>query len=203
MQGNLFIVSAPSGAGKTSLVKAVLAAMPTLALSISYTTRPPRAGEVDGKDYHFVSRETFLRMARDGDFLESAEIYGNLYGTSQSWIQAEMAGGRDLLLEIDWQGAAQVRRIIPASIGIFVLPPSLAALEARLRGRGKDSDDVIERRMAAACGEIAHVAEFDYVIINDKLDEAVQQLTAIVVAAGLRCGRQLARHQDMINQLKR
>ncbi len=203
MQGNLFIVSAPSGAGKTSLVNAVLAFMPEIDLSVSYTTRPPRAGEVDGKDYHFVSRETFLQMAQDGDFLESAEIYGNLYGTSQSWIQAEVANGRDILLEIDWQGAAQVRRIFPESIGIFILPPSLQALEARLRGRGKDSEDVIARRLQAACDEIDHVAEFDYVIINDRLDEAVRQLTAVVVAAGLRCGRQLERHQDMINQLKR
>ncbi len=203
MQGNLFIVSAPSGAGKTSLVNAVLAFMPEIDLSVSYTTRPPRAGEADGKDYHFVSRETFLQMAKDGDFLESAEIYGNLYGTSQSWIQTEVANGRDILLEIDWQGAAQVRRIFPESIGIFILPPSLHALEARLRGRGKDSEEVIARRLQAACDEIGHVAEFDYVIINDRLDEAVRQLTAVVVAAGLRCGRQMERHQDMINQLKR
>lgn len=203
MQGNLFIVSAPSGAGKTSLVNAVLAFMPEIDLSVSYTTRLPRAGEVDGKDYHFVSRETFLQMAKDGDFLESAEIYGNLYGTSQSWIETEVSSGRDILLEIDWQGAAQVRRIFPESTGIFILPPSLQALEARLRGRGKDSEEVIARRLQAACDEIAHVAEFDYVIINDRLDEAVRQLTAVVVAAGLRRGRQLERHQDMINQLKR
>ncbi len=203
MPGNLFIVSAPSGAGKTSLVKAVLPFMPEIDLSISYTTRPARAGEVNGKDYHFVSRDTFLRMAAAGDFLESAEIYGNLYGTSHSWIEAEIKKGRDVLLEIDWQGAEQVRRIFSESIGIFILPPSLEALEARLRGRGKDSEDVIARRMQAACDEIAHVAEFDYVIINDKLDEAVRQLTAVIVAAGLRRSRQLARHQDMINQLKR
>jgi len=203
MPGNLFIVSAPSGAGKTSLVSAMLAATPDVDLSISYTTRPPRPGEADGKDYHFVSRETFLAMAERGDFLESAEIYGNLYGTSQSWIQAETANGRDILLEIDWQGAAQVRRVFPDCISIFILPPSLQALESRLKNRGKDSDEVITRRMQTACDEIAHVAEFDYVIINDKLDGAVQQLRAVVVAAGIRRDRQVARHQDLINQLKR
>jgi len=203
MSGNLFIVSAPSGAGKTSLVGALLAITPDVALSISYTTRPPRPGEVDGKDYHFVSRETFLAMAGHGDFLESAEIYGNLYGTSQSWIQAETASGRDILLEIDWQGAAQVRRVFPGCIGIFILPPSLHVLESRLKSRGKDSAEVIARRMQAARDEIAHVAEFDYVIINDKLDDAVQQLRAVVVAAGVSRDRQLARHQDLINQLTR
>jgi guanylate kinase len=203
MQGNLFIVSAPSGAGKTSLVNAMLASMPEVDLSVSYTTRLPRVGEVDGRDYHFVSRDTFLRMAKDGDFLESAEIYGNLYGTSQSWIQTETDKGRDILLEIDWQGAAQVRRIFPESIGIFILPPSLQALESRLRARAKDTEEVIARRMQAACDEIAHVAEFDYVIINDELEEAVRQLAAVVIAAGLRRSRQLARHQDTINQLKR
>ncbi len=201
MRGNLFIVSAPSGAGKTSLVKALLASNPGIELSISYTTRPARPGEVDGRDYHFVSRDTFLEMAKRGDFLESAEVYGNLYGTSQPWIQAQIASGRNILLEIDWQGAAQVRRIFPESIGIFILPPSLKALETRLNGRGQDSAEVIARRMQAARDDIAHVAEFDYVIINDKLDEAVQQLKAVVVAAGLRREQQLARYQDLINQL--
>ncbi len=203
MPGNLFIVSAPSGAGKTSLVGGMLATTPDVDLSISYTTRPPRPGERDGKDYHFVSRETFLAMAQHGDFLESAEIYGHLYGTSQSWIQAETAAGRDILLDIDWQGAAQVRRVFPDCISIFILPPSIQALEDRLKNRGKDSNEVIARRMRVACDEIAHVAEFDYVIINDDLDEAVKQLKAVIVAAGVRRDRQLARHQDLINQLKR
>ncbi|MBI1174887.1 MAG: guanylate kinase [Sideroxydans sp.] len=201
MSGNLFIVSAPSGAGKTSLVNAMLACTANIDLSVSYTTRAPRPGETDGKEYHFVSRETFLAMAKHGDFMESAEVYGNLYGTSQSWIQAEIASGRDILLEIDWQGAAQVRRIFPDCISIFILPPSLAALELRLKGRNQDSAAVIEQRLQAARDDIAHVAEFDYVIINDKLDEAVQQLKAIVVAAGLRRDGQLARQQDLINQL--
>lgn len=201
MRGNLFIVSAPSGAGKTSLVNALLSGNHGIDLSVSYTSRAPRPGETDGKDYHFVSRETFLSMAKHGDFLESAEVYGNLYGTSQSWIAAEIAAGRDILLEIDWQGAAQVRGKFPDCIGIFILPPSFQALEARLKARAQDSAEVIARRIGAAREDVAHVAEFDYVIINDKLDEALRQLEAVVVAAGLRCDRQLARRQALINQL--
>ena len=203
MPGNLFIVSAPSGAGKTSLVAALLASTPEIALSVSYTTRPPRAGEIHGKDYHFVSRDTFVEMAGRGDFLESAEIYGNLYGTSLSWIKSEIASGRDILLEIDWQGATQVRHFFPDCIGIFILPPSIQALEERLKGRGKDSAEVIARRMQAARDEIAHVFEFDYVIINNKLDEATQQLRSVVIAARMRRDHQLALHQDLIDQLKR
>lgn len=202
MSGNLFIVSAPSGAGKTSLVTALLANNQQIDVSVSYTTRAPRPGEVDGKDYHFVSREQFLAMAQHGDFLESAEVYGNLYGTSQSWIEKETAGGRDILLEIDWQGAQQVRRLFPDCISIFILPPSLPALATRLQGRGQDSAEVINQRLQAAQEDIAHVAEFDYVIINDKLDAALQQLNAVVVAAGLRRDRQLARHETLINQLQ-
>jgi guanylate kinase len=202
MSGNLFIVSAPSGAGKTSMVNALLAHNKEIALSVSYTSRPPRPGETDGVDYHFVSRETFLSMARHGDFLESAEVYGNLYGTSQSWIESQTAGGRDILLEIDWQGAAQVRKKFPDCISIFILPPTLQALETRLKGRAQDSAEVIARRILSAREDITHVAEFDYVIINDKLDEALRQLDAVVVAAGLRRDRQLVRQQDLINQLK-
>ncbi len=201
MRGNLFIVSAPSGAGKTSLVNALLSKNRGIDLSVSYTSRAPRPGETDGRDYHFVSRETFLSMAKHGDFLESAEVYGNLYGTSQSWIAAEIAAGRDILLEIDWQGAVQVRSKFPDCIGIFILPPSFQALEARLKGRAQDSAEVIARRISAAREDVAHVAEFDYVIINDKLDEALQQLEAVVVAAGLRRDRQLSRQQALINQL--
>ena len=202
MSGNLFIVSAPSGAGKTSLVNALLASNQQIDLSVSYTTRAPRPGEIEGKDYHFVSRETFMNMARHGDFLESAEIYGNLYGTSQSWIAAETANGRDILLEIDWQGANQVRQKFPDCISIFILPPSLQALGARLKARGQDSVEVIALRLQAARGEIAHAAEFDYVIINDKLDMALQHLSAIVVAAGLRRERQLTFLHALINQLQ-
>jgi guanylate kinase len=203
MSGNLFIISAPSGAGKTSLVHALLNHNPHIDLSVSYTTRDPRSGEQDGKDYHFVSREAFLAMANRSEFLESAEVYGNLYGTSQIWISQEIATGRDVLLEIDWQGAAQVRRLFPDCISVFILPPSIAALEARLKGRGKDNDTVIAKRLAAAREDIAHVAEFDYVIINDNLNNALRELDAVVLSAKLTCAKQLARHQALINQLQK
>lgn len=202
MSGSLFVISAPSGAGKTSLVRALLNINPEINLSVSYTTRPPRAGEIDGKDYHFVSRTQFLEMATRSEFLESAEVYGNLYGTSQTWISQETAKGHDVLLEIDWQGAQQVRRLFPECITIFILPPSLEALEQRLNGRGKDNAEVIAKRMAAAHEDVSHVAEFDYVIINDNLNEALRELNAVVLAARLRGSRQLARHQQLINQLQ-
>jgi guanylate kinase len=202
MSGNLFIVSAPSGAGKTSLVNALLLSNNEIDLSVSFTSRAARPGEIDGNDYHFVSRETFLAMAENGDFIESAEVYGNFYGTSQSWIVNEISSGRDILLEIDWQGAAQVRNKFPGCISIFILPPTLQALEDRLKGRKQDADEVIARRIASAKEDVMHVAEFDYVIINDKLDCALQQLNAVVVAAGLRRDRQLARQQELIHQLQ-
>ena len=203
MSGNLFIVSAPSGAGKTSLVHALLDINPHIDLSVSYTTRSPRPGEQDGKDYHFVSRDAFLAMAKRGEFLESAEVYGNLYGTSQTWISQENAKGRDVLLEIDWQGAAQVRRLFPKCISIFILPPSMEALEQRLKGRGKDNNAVIAKRLAAASADVAHVSEFDYVIINDNLNEALRELNAVVLSAKLICAKQLTRHQALINQLQK
>ena len=202
MSGNLFIISAPSGAGKTSLVSALIGSNPEIDLSVSYTTRKPRPGEVDGKDYHFVSRDVFLAMAKRGEFLESAEVYGNLYGSSQTWISQQNARGRDILLEIDWQGAAQVRRLFPHCINIFILPPSLQALEQRLKGRGKDAGEVIAKRLAAVRDDVAHVAEFDYVIINDDLNKALLELNAVVVSARLKCARQLALHQNLINQLQ-
>ena len=203
MSGNLFIISAPSGAGKTSLVHALLNLNPHIDLSVSYTTRDPRSGEQHGKDYHFVSREDFFAMASRGEFLESAEVYGNLYGTSQIWISQEVAKGRDVLLEIDWQGAAQVRRMFPDCISVFILPPSIAALETRLKGRGKDNNTVIAKRLAAAREDIAHVAEFDYVIINDNLNNALRELDAVVLSAKLTCAKQLTRHQALINQLQK
>lgn len=203
MSGNLFIISAPSGAGKTSLVHALLNINPQIDLSVSYTTRAPRAGEVNGKDYHFVSREAFVAMQMRGEFLESAEVYGNFYGTSQTWITQENAKGRDILLEIDWQGAEQVRRSFPRAISIFILPPSLDALRLRLTGRGTDHADVIARRLAAARVDVAHVAEFDYVIINDVLNEALRELDAVVLSAKLTCSKQLSRHQALINQLQK
>lgn len=202
MPGNLFVISAPSGAGKTSLVHALLNINPEIDLSVSYTTRNPRPGERDGKDYHFVSRSTFLVMMQRGEFLESAEVYGNLYGTSQTWISQENAKGRDILLEIDWQGAAQVRQIFPECVSIFILPPSAEALEQRLKGRGKDDDETIARRMAAVRDDVAHIAEFDYVIINDNLNEALRELNAVMLSAGLHCARQLSRHQALINRLQ-
>ncbi len=201
MSGNLFIITAPSGAGKTSLVKELLSADPNLQLSISYTTRPPRPGEEDGKDYHFVTLETFMGMLNKGEFLESAEVYGNRYGTSQTWIERETALGKDILLEIDWQGAAQVRKLLPQAIGIFILPPSLDTLRYRLKNRSQDSDEVIERRMQSAREDISHVSEFDYVIINDNFKEAVQDLLATVRAARLTVAKQLARHSSLITQL--
>jgi guanylate kinase len=203
MSGNLFIVSAPSGAGKTSLVNALLTKNQEIDLSVSFTSRAPRPGEEDGKDYHFVSRQTFLEMAQHGDFLESAEVYGNLYGTSLSWIKTETASGRDILLEIDWQGAAQVRSKFPGSISIFILPPTLQALEDRLKGRKQDTAEVIALRIASAKEDVAHVAEFDYVIINDQLDVALQQMNSVVVAAGLRRDRQMARQKNLIHQLQK
>jgi guanylate kinase len=203
MSGNLFVVSAPSGAGKTSLVNALLGINKSIDLSVSFTSRAPRPGEVDGRDYHFVSRDTFQEMILHGDFVESAEVYGNLYGTSQSWISKEMKGGRDILLEIDWQGAAQVRSKFPDCISIFILPPSLQALQTRLTGRKQDSAEVIARRLQSSQEDIAHVVEFDYVIINDILEQALQQLNSIVIAMGLRRERQLARQATLINQLQK
>lgn len=202
MPGKLFIVSAPSGAGKTSLVRALLAADPGVRLSISHTTRAMRPGEVDGRDYHFVTKDTFDAMRARGDFLESAEVHGNFYGTSRGWIAERMAAGDDILLEIDWQGALQVRRIMSEAVGIFVLPPSLDALAERLANRATDSPDVIARRMSAARAEIGHVGEFDYVIINTEFEDAARDLIAIVRARRLRLTAQLSRHRQLIDSMK-
>ena len=201
MTGNLFIVCAPSGAGKTSLVAALLKTDPGIRLSVSYTTRAPRPGEVDGREYHFVTPPKFAEMAQAGAFLESAHVHGNDYGTSQHWINEQRAAGCDILLEIDWQGAAQVRRMIPDAIGIFVLPPSLETLVSRLTKRAQDAPDVIARRIAAARAEISHVSEFNYVIINDNFDMAAQDLISIVRARRLLAASQLARHRDLINDM--
>jgi guanylate kinase len=202
MTGNLFIVCAPSGAGKTSLVNALLERDPAIELSVSYTTRAPRAGELDGREYHFVSREQFLAMAQRGEFLESAEVHGNFYGTSQAWIDARRREGHDILLEIDWQGAQQVRRLIPEAVGVFILPPSLEVLRRRLTARGQDSDEVIEQRLANAREEIGHVEEFDYAIINQTFEVAVVDLVSIVRAQRLKITAQLTRHRELINAMK-
>ena len=199
MSGCLFIVSAPSGAGKSSLVKAALAEDKRLTLSVSFTTRPPRAGELNGREYHFVDRKTFEAMLERGEFLELAEVHGNHYGTSQKWIAEARAKGLDILLEIDWQGAQQVRRTFPDAVGIFIVPPSpvLPELERRLRGRGQDSEQDIQRRLRAAREEIAHAAEFDYVIINKEFEEAKRDLAAVVRSARLKLACQGARHPEI------
>jgi guanylate kinase len=197
MTGLLFIVSAPSGAGKSSLVNAVLAQDPGLRLSISYTTRAPRPGEANGREYHFIDRDAFLAMAAAGDFLESAEVHGNFYATSQRQIDEIRAGGHDALLEIDWQGAQQVRRLYPDAVGIFILPPSIEELGRRLVARGQDPDATIRRRLAAAEEEMGHAAEFDYVIINKDFDEARRDLAAVIQASRLTLARQTARHPDL------
>jgi guanylate kinase len=202
MSGTLFIVSSPSGGGKTSLVKALLESEPEVGLSVSHTTRPSRPGEVNGRDYHFITPPEFERMLQAGEFLESAVIYGNRYGTSQKWIESERAEGHDVLLEIDWQGAQQVRRLMRQVVSIFILPPSLEVLESRLKGRGQDSAETIARRLAAARDEINHVAEYDYVIINDDFTRAALDLRSIIRAERLKLARQLARHSNSINRMK-
>lgn len=198
--GNIFTVVAPSGAGKTTLVNALLAADPEVQLSVSYTTRAPRAGEIEGKSYHFVSEGTFREMIARNELLEYAEVHGNFYATSRIWIERALQNGRDILLEIDWQGAQQVKQAFADMIGIFILPPSIKALKKRLLGRGTDNPDVIERRFLAAKAEIDHLDEFDYVIINEDLAEAVQDLIAIVRAARLTRARQQWRIQPVLAQ---
>ena len=202
MKGSVFIICAPSGAGKTSLVAELLRRDRSAQLSVSHTTRAPRSGEQDGRDYHFVSRPVFEAMIGRAEFLESAEVHGNLYGTSQAWIDEQLARDVDIVLEIDWQGAQQVRRLIPEAIGIFILPPSPDTLRRRLIDRGQDSKAVIERRLQAARSEIAHLTEFDYVMINNNFDDAVEDLVSIVRATRLRIAAQVFRHSDLINSLK-
>jgi guanylate kinase len=189
MSGLLFVITAPSGAGKSSLIDALLKEDPRLRLSVSYTTRAPRPGEVNGREYHFVDQKNFLAMLERGEFLESAEVHGNRYGTSQAVIREALARGQDLVLEIDWQGAQQVRRLYPECVGIFILPPAVEELERRMRARGQDSDAVIRRRLASAEEEISHAPEFDYVIINKDFDIAKQDLQAIIRVERLRRAR--------------
>lgn len=202
MSGTLYIVSAPSGAGKTSLVKALLASDSAVRKSVSFTTRKPRPGEENGREYHFIETAEFEAMAARGAFLESALVHGNRYGTSREWVIERTARGQDIVLEIDWQGAAQVRRLHPQVVSVFILPPSLADLEARLRERAQDGDDTIRRRLAAAPGEIAHFEEFDYVIINDDFNRAALDLASIIRAERLKLSRQRLRHPDFFDSLK-
>ena len=197
MSGNLFILSAPSGAGKSTLAAKLLEEDRNIHMSVSYTTRAPRTGEVDGRDYHFVDKAAFMGMLKRGEFLESAEVHGNHYGSSEAWIRAQRAAGHDILLEIDWQGAQQVRRIFTDTIGIFVLPPSIAELERRMRRRAQDSEEVLQRRLAVAADEMSHAAEFEYVIINNDFEEARRDLVAVVRASRLIYSRQLGRYPDV------
>jgi guanylate kinase len=199
--GHVLVVAAPSGAGKSSLVNALLKQDESIRLSVSFTTRAPRPGETHGREYHFVSREEFAAREAGGEFLETAEVHGNRYGTSRSWIEQQLADGRDVLLEIDWQGAQQVRRLFPRAVSVFILPPSMEALRARLKQRGQDRPDVIDRRLDAARGEMAHAPEFDYVIINERFEQALSELAAIVTAARLRFGPQAARAEELFDRL--
>lgn len=183
-RGRLFVIAAPSGAGKTSLVNALLKLRPSLKLSISHTTRRKRPKEQHGREYFFVSREEFARLRRDGAFLESAEVFDNSYGTGRETVETLLAAGQDVILEIDWQGARQVRAAMPEATTIFILPPSRDALEQRLRSRMTDSEEVIARRLRDAVGDMSHWREFDYVVVNDDFDRALADLAAIVDGKG-------------------
>lgn len=199
--GILLIVSAPSGAGKTSLIKVLLEREPDLRLAVSYTTRDPRPGEKDGVHYHFVDQHRFLAMMGEGAFLESAEVFGNRYGTAEATVREQLAAGHDLLLEIDWQGARQVRERFPAAISVFILPPSSGALSQRLRGRGQDSDAVIAGRMAKARDEMSHYGEYEYLVVNDVFDRAVDDLRSVVCAERQRLAHCAGRLQPLFNEL--
>jgi guanylate kinase len=200
--GNLFVVVAPSGAGKTSLVGRLLAADANIRLSVSFTTRTPREGEVNGREYHFVDRAAFERMIAAGDFVEYANVYGNYYGTSRRWIEQEIAGDHDVLLEIDWQGAQQLQKLFPHMVGIFILPPSLAELERRLEGRGTDSPEAIAKRMASAREEISHVLEFPYIIVNERFEAALTELQSVVRASRVTRAQQSVRLSKLIDEFR-
>ncbi|MBQ0833289.1 guanylate kinase [Marinobacter sp.] len=199
--GTLFVISAPSGAGKTSLVAEILHADQKLGVSVSHTTRPMREGEKDGINYHFVSRDEFEAMISRGDFLEHADVFGNYYGTSQVWVREMLAIGRDVILEIDWQGASQVRRLIPECVSVFIVPPSYEVLRDRLVGRGTDVSEVVERRLSEAREECRHVGEFDYLVVNDGFQEALADLLAIVRSQRLQMIAQQARHRQLLTGL--
>ncbi len=202
-KGTLYILSAPSGAGKTSLVKALIGQDTQACVSVSHTTRQSRPGEVDGWDYHFTDHATFDQMVASGDFLEYAEVFTNKYGTSRSWVESTLNDGKDVILEIDWQGAQQVRQLMPDAISIFILPPSREALLERLNKRGQDSAEIIDQRMAEAVSEMSHYHEFDYLVINDQFDRSLLELHAIFLAKRQGIGRQIQQHQSMIEALLR
>ncbi|ACR13474.1 guanylate kinase [Teredinibacter turnerae] len=199
--GTLYTVSAPSGAGKTSLVKAVVDAVDNLLVSVSHTTRAQRPGEVDGINYHFVDRTQFEQMVENGDFLEHAQVFTNAYGTSKNWVLETLGAGKDVILEIDWQGAHQVRQLIPSAVSLFILPPSRETLRQRLTGRGQDNDSVIDARMAEAESEMSHYGEADYLIVNDNFNVALNEFRAIIIANRLTLEKQRLRHQSLLNNL--
>ncbi|HBR98874.1 MAG TPA: guanylate kinase, partial [Gammaproteobacteria bacterium] len=201
MNGQLYTVSAPSGAGKTSLVRQLVQRVDNLEISVSHTTRPMRPGERDGADYHFVDRPDFERMIAAEEFLEHASVFENYYGTRRANVEAQLRSGTDILLEIDWQGAEQVKRLMPDTVAVFILPPSREALLERLRGRGQDSDEVIARRTQEAVNEMQHYASADYLIINDQFDVAVGELVALVQSQRLRLPRQDAANGELIKNL--
>ena len=201
MRGTLFIVAAPSGAGKSSIVNACLARDPSIRLSISFTSRAPRPGERHAEHYHFVSADAFQEMVAAGDFFEHARVHGDWKGTARQSVEPQLVAGRDVLLEIDWQGARQVRAQVPDAVSIFILPPSRAALEERMRARGQDSEAVIAQRLAAARDEMSHYDEFDFVVVNDDFEAAVAETCSIFVASRLRRERQVERHADLISAL--
>lgn len=201
MRGTLYIVAAPSGAGKSSIVNAVLARDPNICLSISFTSRQPRPGERHAEHYHFVSAAEFEAMVEAGDFFEHALVHGDWKGTARQSVEPQLASGKDVLLEIDWQGARQVRNKVPDSVSVFILPPSREALEQRMRVRAQDSEEVIRQRLDAAREEMSHYTEFDYVIVNEHFNTAVDEMCAIFVASRLRREAQVARHQRLITQL--
>ena len=195
--GIVLIITAPSGAGKSSLLEALIGLDEGIAVSVSHTTRAPRPNDVDGRHYHFTTEAAFLQMRESGDFLEWAHVHGNYYGTSRRMIQERLEAGKDTVLEIDWQGAAQIRQLLPEAVAVFILPPSMEALEDRLKKRGQDSAEVIAARLKAARDEILQAKNFDYVIINDDFDQALSQLVAIVRAARCAWPRQIARHAGL------
>ncbi|MGI9280880.1 MAG: guanylate kinase [Endozoicomonas sp.] len=200
-KGKLYIIAAPSGAGKTSLVKAMVQSTPHVKVSVSHTTRPIRPGETDGMNYHFTSKEIFLELMSRGQFLEHAEVFTNYYGTSEAWVRGQLDSGEDVILEIDWQGAQQVRKLMPEAVSIFILPPSKEALRERLIGRGTDDMAVIERRMNQAVNEMSHYAEFDYLVINDEFDLALRDLQTIIRSRRLSIGWMQHYKSDLIEGL--
>ena len=200
-KGTLYVISAPSGAGKTSLVKALLERDSQVVVSVSHTTRDSRPGEVDGKDYNFVAMAQFDEMIAQSAFLEYAEVFTNKYGTSRLWVEEQLDQGLDVILEIDWQGAEQVRKLMPACESIFIIPPSREALRSRLEGRGQDASDVIDYRMSQAIGEMSHYADFDYLVVNDDFAGALDQLHAIFVASRQQAAKQHPRHAALLKSL--